>query len=670
MNEYVEFLSLCNVWMDSDNKIWLSRLADLHNGHLSFPIIDDTFPKIFGNRERLYYTNGPSNDRAIGIWWWSASPRDSDATKDYILSEFQYNLNPTRFIQIRDISTLEQLSERLIEGIEVPVYECNTLFAYEKLPGVYAGLLCDAKELIFEDKIYLKKDTWALPIYQFNQSEIITIRSSMRFVKSIPLPPTTESLPVGNVTEKIKKIIINRMSWPLYKDCIGRTKAEWRDCKLLLERVCDESLYETVADKMRCTLSEATKLVHDFADRADFLLTEGDIDSDILAKIAMSHDDLRTLCESSIEEHWKASHADRITAAQAEFKRIISDKKAAEANYQRVLIETTEAQKKLDQLVKEIEEYKTLGSNTVQAIRDKISSAQKDMAGFIAELSTFMPQQFGPSCEIKPPKEWTFTPGEVCHKIDNMEGCSSWKDTFELLCDNIQLAGVDSRWAVMLSSFVYSAYLNHMPLLLAGPNSEAIAHALSMAVLGKQIDILRCYGEQSVDSVSSFVESELAAVQNPFHPGWISCLTQPNNGFTLWLHPFTEDLHIEPRSLYHYAYPVFTECFVDRLPSIEDMDAGHGIEDYTEFKPDPKYRAKMGLLKKLGMSRLMSNRLEKVLADAKFIGAISDTSMEYLFGLLPMCVLSGKHEIITELLDSEKNITTEVKAELQRYIEA
>ena len=105
------------------------------------------------------------------------------------------------------------------------------------------------------------------------------------------------------------------------------------------------------------------------------------------------------------------------------------------------------------------------------------------------------------------------------------------------------------------------------------------------------------------------------------------------------------------------------------FPSVENMDAGQETVEYDEFKPDPKYRAKMGPVKKLGLSRLMLSRLEKVLADAKCIGSISDTSMECLFGMLPMCVLSGKQEALTELLDSEKNIKSEVRAELQRYVE-
>lgn len=684
MNDHVEFTSLCSVWTDSYDKIWLSRLADLKNGKLDFPIIDEDRPKFFENRDRLYYNNGPSRDGTVGIWKWSASPRDTDKAKDYITSDFQYGLHPTRFIQIRRISTLEQLSKRLLEGIVTHKYECDTFFAYENASGVYEGVFCEAKELIFDDKIYLRKDIVSLPIYRFCQSDIITIKKSMRFIKDIPLPPATERLSVGSVNENIKTILIDRMTWPLYKDCIGRTKAEWRNCKTLFERVCEESLYESIADKMGCTLAEATELINNFIERTNFLFEKGDIDSDVLARIAMNHDSLRAQCEAAVEEHWKTTHAEAIAEAQKEldqkkqaaanivneyksqFEKIKADKKVAEEAHQKILRETADAQAKLDQLLTEIEEYEVLGANTVQAVRDKIGLAQQDMAGFIAELSTFLPQQSGQS---SPANRWTFTPGEVCHSMDNMEGCNSWKDTFELLCDNLQLAGIGSQWTIMLSSFLYSAYLNRMPLLLAGPNAKAIADALSMTIYGKKVDLLKCCGEQDAAALSSFVESDMAAVQNPFHPDWISCISHSNNGFALWLHPFTEDLQIEPRSLYHYAYPVFTECFVDQLPSVENMDAGQETVEYDEFKPDPKYRAKMGPVKKLGLSRLMLSRLEKVLADAKCIGSISDTSMECLFGMLPMCVLSDKQEALTELLDSEKNIKSEVRAELQRYVE-
>lgn len=58
-----------------------------------------------------------------------------------------------------------------------------------------------------------------------------------------------------------------------------------------------------IADKMGCTLAEATELINNFIERTNFLFEKGDIDSDVLARIAMNHDSLRAQCEAAVEEH-------------------------------------------------------------------------------------------------------------------------------------------------------------------------------------------------------------------------------------------------------------------------------------------------------------------------------------------------------------------------------
>ena len=43
--------------------------------------------------------------------------------------------------------------------------------------------------------------------------------------------------------------------------------------------------------------------------------------------------------------------------------------------------------------------------------------------------------------------------------------------------------------------------------------------------------------------------------------------------------------------------------------------------------------------------------------------------MELLFGLLPICVLTGKVDILKDVLESEGNLSNSVRAEAERYIE-
>lgn len=52
-------------------------------------------------------------------------------------------------------------------------------------------------------------------------------------------------------------------------------------------------------------------------------------------------------------------------------------------------------------------------------------------------------------------------------------------------------------------------------------------------------------------------------VENPFHPEWLSrmgeCKAACPDTLFIWLHPFTEDLVVEPLGLFNYVLPVFTE---------------------------------------------------------------------------------------------------------------
>ena len=693
IHDTVEFTSLCAVWRDSDNKPWLSRLADLKDGQLVFPNIDEDVPKSFDNRDRLYWNNGLDQEGTIGVWHWTAIPRDTDPTKDYINTDFQSDIQPTRFVRLRNISNIQELHDSLLNGVPSHKYFCNTVFCYEYAPEKYEGLLCMMNDLIFSDKIYLKDSTYSLPVYRFDESDIFTVKPSMRFIKSTPLPLSTKNFLLYDPNKIIYSIISERMTWPLFKETIGKTKAEWRDVKALFERICSESLYETVSERMHCSIEDAEKSVSSFIEKASYLFSQIDIDAEVLAKIVMNNDTLKKQCEQAIEEQWRTSHSKEIAAAKEEAEKIREEsekniqqsqkslqeiqaaKQEAQAKKQALLGEISEIQTQQDQLQKKIQEYQQLESQAVQAVREKLKSAQNDMADFIADLSILLPLQTQAIQESKGSdsvESWSFHPGQSydLSDSDNLDNCAQWEDVLDLLQINLEIAGVSNQWSHLLSSFIYASYLNHMSLLLAGPNAEAIANAVSLAICGKTIPTLKCYGKKNIPNNFSCKENPLIAVENPFNPEWISQLTQTQPyQCALWLHPFTEDLLIEPKGLWNYAYPVFTECFVDRSPTDEKMIAGQIQHDFKVFESDSQYRAKLSLIKNLGVSKMLQTQLQKVLSDAKCMSRNTDSSMEYLFGLLPLSVVNGKLELLSEAVNEEKGLPLNIQSEIKRYIE-
>ena len=297
------------------------------------------------------------------------------------------------------------------------------------------------------------------------------------------------------------------------------------------------------------------------------------------------------------------------------------------------------------------------------------------MADFIADLSILLPLQTQAIQESKGSdsvESWSFHPGQSydLSDSDNLDNCAQWEDVLNLLQINLGIAGVGNQWSYLLSSFIYASYLNRMSLLLAGPNAAAIANAVSLAICGKTVPTLKCYGKKDIPDALSCQTSPLIAVENPFNPEWISQLTQAQPyQCTLWLHPFTEDLLIEPKGLWNYVYPVLTECFVDRPPADEKMIAGQIQNDFKGFEPDTQYRAKLSLIKNLGISKLLQNQLQKVLSDAKCMSRNTDTSIEYLFGLLPLSVVHGKLELLSEAVNEEKGLPLNIQSEIKRYIE-
>lgn len=702
----IEITSLCYIAEDYDGRVWLYRLADVEGDTLCLPYKSDRPDNYFENRDRLYRNDGPADLNSVGIWRWTAIPNRDNPSIDYVQSFYISEASPVRVVVSQNIQSINELLDLLKNGnVRTRPYICDTLFCYQSQWGEFTGILCKANEFTVTDKYAKLNDSvYSLPYYVVKASDIYNWDDKhLRFLKKLNLSTPAGILSVGNIHEIICQIMLNRLTWPLYKECIAGTKAEWRVCKTMLERICGESLYEEVAEKLKCSAEQAKLSVEEFVERADTLIDAGDIDSDILAQVALHHTGLKAQCEAVVEENWKLTHASEISAAEAEVNQIrkeaesdvqkatqqlhslTQEKRTVEEEKSALLAEIAASQQKLDGLLKEIEQYEALGNDTVQAVRAKIGEAQKDMAGFIAELSMFMPQTKADvevPHESRVPNHWRFIEG-LSHtedqefNKDDIEECSGWEDTLDILKSNLQLAGVGEQWVSYLSAVLYSAYINKVHLLLAGPNAKNIADAVSMAITGCGISAIECYGEKEQNAILAAYAAKypLIAIENPFHPDWISCMPYINYGVCdtektmLWLHPFAEDLAIEPCGLYNYVLPIFTECFVEQKASWRVMTAGIPQDGYETYHSSEKTFVQMRHIKKLGISKLVTNRIQTLLNAAKDMSGISDSDMEYLFALLPFSVLNGKQHILKETLENEKSISSAVKAEVMRYIE-
>lgn len=693
----VSFTSLCYIAEDFNGRVWLHRLADIEDDRLHTPFKSGRMDNYFENRDRLYRNDGPSTLGTVGVWDWTAIPNRDNPAIDYVQSYYVKDHSPIRVV-VLTAKSLEDVVAQLKNGTaRTQTYFCDTFFCYEPKWGQLSGVLCRANEFRILDRYAkLSETVYSLPSYTISSSDIYNWDDrNLRFLKVFQMGTPSGYISIGNADEIIRELILERSTRSLFKECIGGTKADWRNSKTILERICGESLYEAVVQKLKCTPDQAKQAVNDFVNRADALIEVGDIDADVLAQIAIHHDGLRGLCEETVSQKWRNSHAAEIAEAEAEVaevkSKVAQEVKAAEqrlsdieqamstAEGQRneLLREIATAQSKLDQLLTEIEQYEALGKDTLMAVRQKIADAQKDMAGFIADLSVFLPQSDTASVSQKRVTRWQYTCAiEGLYCDDDIDLAESWRNEFDAIHQNLSHAlSIDSDFCTMLTSFLYSAHINSVPILIAGPGGHEIAEALSASIYANGAGKLALNNEcdfDVADGIKEFSEP-IVSIQNMFGKGWADTLPQ---AFTklkkqvIWTHPYVEDMIIEPKGLYNYMLPILSECFVGALPALEMWPSKRAakFQPYVSKKKQP---LRISAFKRLGLSKLLLNHLTLILSDAKGIleTPARDKDMEILFGMLPLCVLTGRLDILKDVIETESGISNSVKAEAARYIQ-
>ena len=673
----VSFTSLCYIFEDYNGVKWLQRVADVEDGELYTPYRSSRPSNYFENRDRLYRKGDPERLGTVGVWRWTAVPDRTDPTKDHIESHYLKELSPIRVV-VLTVNSLEQIVEQLKRGVEqTKIFYCDTLYCFQPMGGKLIGVLCRADEIEVKDNqlVSLSERVFSLPCYSFPPSLVFYCddRNSLRFLNTFEIGEPSGYIPTGNTDEIIQTMILERSTWPLFKACIGSTKADWRNCKTLLERICGDSLYELLADRIKCPPEEAKRKVDDYIIRASRRIDAGDIDADVLARIAIHHDELRGICEEIVAQRWTETHKTEISKAEQALANINKEVATEAEHLQRIRAEVEAEQIRLDQLLEEIKRNESIGEETIVAVRKKISAAKNDMASFIAELSPILQEIPGPVNNRAP--GWRYiSSADGAYSEDEYELSENWNNEFDSIYQNLSSAlMIDTDMCVMLTAFLYAAYINNVPVLIAGPGGEDIADVFSISIFGNASGKLilgeSCGGDMEA-SILDYSEP-IVSVENMFGKGWSDSLPQKFSRIKkhiFWTHPYTEDLQIEPNGLYNYMLPVFSESIVGAILHSEPIP-GRRTKEFKAFVSDEKRPLRITAIKRLGLSKIMLNHLERVLTDAKALlnTPAREKDIEILFGLLPLSVLTGRTDILKECLDSESGISSSVKDEAARY---
>lgn len=675
------WISLCKVNRPDKNRdIWMLRLADAVGGVLVAPYFDKQKEQIHDNRLFVFCDDGPTEPGRIGFWEWEEF--ESEPGRWKTTSTYMEQASPVEVIVLDEVSNIEGVIMSLKSGLKIPSYAHGKIIFAAKNDTGFEGVLCDTGESLLRQRnpelVALRDDIYTLPYYKLSKSDILEWKyewESRKIYKYISLREPQKRIPIYPISETIKNIFLSSMGWPIFK-AQAILKNDYLKFREALASIPKESILERVADTYGISIQEAQTYVDEFLQMVEKYMTVEDVDSAVITRILSKHGGLWQKCNDIAYNKWIADHANEVNTAQEELAvlqhkvaQAENDASSAKEKHGDILREVAEAQDDLCRLQAEIARYKILEKETVAAIREKIAGAQKNVAGFIADLSILLPQATSNE------SGWKYRHISAVYPEDEVGVSKDWKDELNELSQNLSYSlNVEPDLATMLAAFLYSAHIHNAPILIAGPCGQDIANALSVSLYADNAGQLM-FGEQFdcdiADAVNN-VNEHIVAAQNMFGKGWGDIIPQMlanSRKHIVWTHPYVEDLAIEPQGLYNYMLPVISECFVGTVSALEPY-AGKRSEDFIGYVPKDTHPLRIAAFKKLGISKALLRQLSRVISDAKVMVDSPERAkdMEMLFGVMPICVLTGQLDVMREVLEAESGISSAVKAEAERYL--
>lgn len=494
-SEY-QHISIGQIYHSFNGKIWINRLADIINGEIVPFVLDESAPRFFSNRDRLFWQDGPDEDDVIGVWSWSADPNYSDSTKDYVTSEYSRNLKVTEIVELPHCKSLSEVSSFLTNWFQKNFFGEKILFVCTTASGTMEGVLCSADNMeIFGDKTRLQGSVFMLPHYTVKPSDIVKI-GGLRIFRKMSLGIPQSVFRVRTPYDVVKKMLLSRVTIPALREN-ELTKKEAQKCKHFLEGIPTETLIQGLSDAYACTEAEAKAYVDGFIDHASTYLSEDDFDIKIVSLALERNAGLVELCKKLLSEEWQRENSDRIGEAE----RQLADTKQAEKSIRQ---ETEALLQKKESLTDEfqatqqkIEDANQLALDVEKKVAQRIKDAQQDAAEFVSQMA-FVSSFFSSSKNSEVPRNNSSVSvfkSVMCHTDS---GIVDDFDTFEEeLTENLTVIGYKDEFAVEIAQAISFCICNRLPILL-GENATALAKCVAATIGGEELTEVFVGGQSTV----------------------------------------------------------------------------------------------------------------------------------------------------------------------------
>ena len=479
-----------------NGKLWIKRLADITNNEIKLFYPNEDTPKIFENRDRLWY-DGPEEEGSIGIWRWSAVPNKNDPTKDYVESEYDIHSNFIEVINLTQCKSLSEVTNILTNWFDKNFIGGRVLFVYVAKSGV-EGVLCSPRELETNgDKVRLLASVYTLPHYIIKPSDVIKIAGLWVYNK-IDLGAPQSIFKIRTPQYVVKRILLSRVTIPALREN-ELTKKEAQRCKHFIENIPTDTIIQEISDEYACTADEAKTYVNNFIEHADTYLSENDFDINIISAALARNPELIQICKNQLSDEWENENTTKITEAQNELDRISQEEKNKNENLVSLQQKETDLNNRIQQAHQKLTETQKIAKDIEKESVEQMKAIQQNIAEFVTKMA-FITQfiNYDKKSETTQ-RQNTFTvlQSDMKHKevkpVDDI-------DTFEEeLIENLNIIGYTDDVAIEMAQTISFCICSQLPIVIQ-ENSTVLAQCIAATIGGEKLTEVFVANQPSVIS--------------------------------------------------------------------------------------------------------------------------------------------------------------------------
>ena len=680
-NNTGEIVSLCGVISDYNGQKWLIRYADLNNnGHYCIFHRNEDIPKYFVNRDKLFYKDGPSNDGFHGIWTWSAVPNENDPSKDYIRSRYNTEIDAIELVTFTQVASLDALVNLLKEGINYQPHSRKVMFAIYTSKAQYIGILCTAKELnTVNGNTYISEGCIIVPVYEFTDADVMHLDNGLSFYKNAFAGLPSKLYHLKSPLDIVKDIVLSSISWAAYK-ARAVTRSQYKTFKDFIGAIPVDDITCKIGSACCCSNPAAKELLDKFLSIVWKYVDGDSLEDEIIFSAISADTELQEKAKELIRQDWEKENERLLNEAQQKLDLLRAELKSAAENLSKAQEAFNKTKAEDERLSDIIAGKEKLADGIEKAVAERIQKARENAADFIASMAFVGGQPIGgvgpstlPSVEaISELATATYYTYPEFEQLDELEVHHSWADVINTTVFELAEAGIAEPYRDGLSAFLCAAYIEKQPLLLIGPNAIDIAQAFSAAVAAHKHGILCCEGNFSRQVMEKMgVDGEdIVIVNNLLASGWMNRLPEmllKKDIFYIATHPYAEDIQVEPKSLYGFMLPLFTEVLVDKKATGKYY-GGYFSGDFEHYSAGKGARKELTVLSKFALSSLVRSKINSLVAIMHNIYPYATADDDFLFFVFPIAYASmAINELIEAVADPQKDIA--ISAKLKRDLQ-